>query len=235
MTIYKGNLLIVDSEICVQKEIIAHLSLQNYKVISASNGKDALVSFITNKPDLVILDVLLTKLDGYSVCRKIRENSKVPIILVSPSTNISDCIFAFQVGADDYMIKPFFQKELEVRIKALLNRTNKKLQKLPKRKILQIHSLILDPNKRFVLQNNSEIKLTELEYLILKLFIENSGKELSRTMILNNVWGYVPDRYVDTRIVDVHISRLRSKIEKNPRNPDLILTARGVGYIFTKH
>lgn len=224
----------MNSDICVQKEIIAHLNLQNYKVVSASNGRDAFVSFIENNPDLVILDVLLAKFDGYSVCRKIRENSKVPIILISPSTNTSDCILAFQVGANDYIIKPFFQKELEVRIKALLNRTNTKLQNLPKKEILQIHSLILDPNKRIVLQNNSEIKLTELEYLILKLFIENSGKKLSRTMILNNVWGYVPDRYVDTRIVDVHISRLRAKIEKNPKNPDLILTARGVGYVFTK-
>jgi OmpR family response regulator RpaB len=181
--------------------------------------------------------LVLPDLDGYSVCKKIREFSQVPIILLTNAANIADKLFGFEVGADDYIVKPFFQKELEVRVGALLRLSNPKKEKVPKKehKKLQIQDLVVEMDTRTILKNNSKIKLTELEYTLLEFLVNHSGRELSRIMILNNVWGYTPERYVDTRIVDVHISRLRSKIEINPSNPELILTIRGKGYLFQKY
>jgi OmpR family response regulator RpaB len=235
--VYNKKILIIDSEIGVQQLIAAQLAQLGYKIVPVSNGKEALTTFNLENPDLVIIDILLSESDGYSVCQKIREKSQVPILIVTGAKNISDRILGFDIGADDYIIKPFFSKELEVRVRALLRRSNCKKEKLPKaqQKTLIIHNLIIETNTRVISRDNSKIKLTELEYALLELLIKNSGKELSRTMILRNVWGYTPERYVDTRIVDVHISRLRSKIEKNPSNPDLILTVRGIGYMFRNY
>ena len=238
MAVYNEKILIADSEIEVRKILAAQFNQLGYGVTIVSNWKDALVSLLKETPDLVIIDLFLTKENGYSVCRKIRENYQIPIIIIAAAANISDCSLGLQVGANDYLVKPFFQKELECKVKDLLSCCSYKIeQNLPKTKPnnLQINDFILEMDKQILFRKNLKIKLTALEYAILKLLIDNSGKKLSRTMILNNVWGYIPERYVDTRIVDVHISRLRAKIEKNPRTPDLILTIRGIGYMFQKN
>ena len=237
MVLYNEKILIIDSEVKVQKVLAHELTSLGYNVILASNEDDAFIEFFRENPDLIILDILLPKTDGYLLCKRFREISQVPIIILTAASNVSDRIMGFELGADDYVIKPFFQKELEARINSLLRRTTKKEKKIPKQQQqkLQIHGLIIKPDTRFVFKNNLEIKLTDLEYSILNLLIENPGKELSRKTILEKVWGYTPERFIDTRIVDVHISRLRAKIEKKPSKPDLILTVRGKGYMFQQY
>jgi OmpR family response regulator RpaB len=235
--VFAKKILIVDHQVNIRKLLATRLNLLGYKIILASNGKDALIEFITESPDLVIIDIMLPKLDGYSVCRKIRENSPIPIIILTAINSFSDRIIGLELGADDYLVKPFLPKELEARVKSLLRRNNLQTPKLQKQnhKNLQIGNLFIDMSKRVISKNNSSVSLTKIEYSLLELFLENAGTELSRTFILDNVWGFTPERQIDTRIVDVHISRLRFKIEEDANNPYLILTVRGIGYKFQKY
>lgn len=237
MKIDNRKILVIDHEIEISQLLKTRLTFLGYEVSISSNGKDALTSFIKEAPDLVILEILLPKLDGYSVFRKIRENSQVPVIVLTASTTISDRIMGLELGVDDYIIKPFSIKELEARIIALFRRSNTQFQKPPKKKQkkLQIGTLIIDMNDHLVSKDDKNINVTDIEYNLLEFLIENSGNKLSRATILENVWGYIPERYVDNRIVDVYISRLRSKIEENPSRPDLILTVRGTGYMFQRY
>jgi|TARA_B110000003_G_scaffold231685_1_gene234312 OmpR family response regulator RpaB len=232
--VYKKKILIVDSDPEIQLFLKQELTRLDYQIFSAFNSEDGLLLFTDERPDLIIVDVVLQKLDGYSVCQEIRKISSVPIIIVTMASHISDRLMGFEVGANDYVVKPFSKKELEVRIRALLDNSVKKQPKFTKKtsKRLQIQNLIIEIDKRLIVKNDLRIKLTDIEYDLLKLFIEHPGKELSRTMILENVWGYKSERSADTRIVDVNISRLRAKIEENPSNPNLILTIRGLGYMF---
>lgn len=237
MKIDNRKILVIDHEIEISQLLKTRLTFLGYEVSISSNGKDALTSFIKEAPDLVILEILLPKLDGYSVFRKIRENSQVPVIVLTASTTISDRIMGLELGVDDYIIKPFSIKELEARIIALFRRSNNQFQKPPKKKQkkLQIGTLIIDMNDHLVSKDDKNINVTDIEYNLLEFLIENSGNKLSRATILENVWGYIPERYVDNRIIDVYISRLRSKIEENPSRPDLILTVRGTGYMFQRY
>jgi OmpR family response regulator RpaB len=168
---------------------------------------------------------------------KYEKNSQVPIIGLTALSKISDRLKGFNLGVDDYVIKPFSPKELEVRIKSILWRSNPNNQKLLKKnyKTFQIGGLTFNLTNKLVSKNNLKIRLTDLEFNLFELLVENAGKELSRVTILDNVWGYIPSRYIDTRIVDVQISRLRAKIEENPSNPELIITVRGIGYMFRGH
>lgn len=231
------KLLVVNNEVEISQLLTTRLTILGYKVFLVSNGKDALNVFNQESFDLVLLDIVLPKLDGYEVCRQIRKKSQVPIIILTSLSNVSNRILGLELGADDYVVKPFSLKELEARIASAIRRPNLKTQTFIKKKkqILKISDMIIDRDGRKIIKNNSEIKPTNIEYNILELLIENAGKELSRTIILDNIWGYTPERYADTRIVDVHISRLRAKIEDDPRNPDLILTARGIGYKFQQY
>jgi OmpR family response regulator RpaB len=235
MTFIK-KILVADSDIKTSYALETVFNSLYYKTLLTSNGRDALKIFNKENPDLVILDILLPTIDGYEVCRRIREVSEVPIIILTSLTKTLNRIIGFELGADDYITKPFAQKELEVRIKSLLCRTLLRSKKLYKKKytVFQIGNLVVDPNTQIILNNNLEINLTNLEYSVFKFLIDNAGISLSRIFILENVWGYTPERIVDTRIVDVTISRLRAKVEKDPHNPDLILTSRGKGYMFRK-
>ncbi len=233
MEVYNEKILIIDNEIETGQLLKRRLTNLGYTVILTLTVNDALVSFTRECFDLVIIDIILPKLDGYEICRKIRNTSKVPIILLSALGSIQNRIMGLDLGADDYIIKPFSPKELEARIRSVLRRyTIHHILARKGKKNLEIGNLVINLNKRFVFKNNLEIKLTSIESNVLELLVNNAGKELSRTMILDNVWGYTPQRIVDTRIVDVHISRLRSKIEENPSDPDLIITVRGIGYVF---
>ena len=237
MEVCEKKILIVDSEVEISQLLFRRLTSLGYKVFLAHSRREALIIFTKQQPDLVILEVMLSELNGYELCREIRESSQTPIIILTALNNISDRVLGLEIGADDYIVKPFSLIELEARLKTVLSRYNYSIQHLPKRrkKIFKIGSLAIDMNIQRVLKHNLEIKLTNIEYSLLELLIENAGKKLSRAVILDNIWGYTPERYIDTRIVDVHIRRLRSKIEEDPSQPDLIITARGIGYMFNKN
>jgi OmpR family response regulator RpaB len=240
LNIYKYNekILIVDDEVSIRQILETRLSIRGYTVILAANGEEALYRFRKEQPNLVILDIMLPKIDGYEVCSEIRKESQVPIIMLTALGDISDRVTGLELGADDYVMKPFSPKELEARIRSVLRRTastNAIPRKTPNQSILNIGTLEIDTNRRQVFKGKKRIKLTGMEFNLLELLVAKAGERLSRSMILDRVWGYTPERYLDTRVVDVHISRLRSKLEEDPSNPDLIITARGTGYMFQRY
>jgi OmpR family response regulator RpaB len=231
----KEKILIVDDESNVRQILETRLTIRGYNVIVAVDGKEALSLFSLEQPDLVILDIMLPKIDGYTVCSELRKKSNVPIIILTARSDISDRVMGLEFGADDYVIKPFSPKELEARIRSILRRVEKINElKFSNKYLFQIGNITINTQNRQVLKNNERIRLTGMEFNLLELLISKAGERLSRAYILDSVWGYTPERYLDTRVVDVHISRLRSKLEEDPSNPDLILTARGTGYMFQK-
>ena len=237
MEIYNEKILVVDDELSIRQILETRLSIRGYKVILAANGEEALQLFRKEQPNLVILDIMLPKIDGYQVCSEIRKESSVPIIMLTALGDISDRVMGLELGADDYVMKPFSPKELEARVRAVLRRlesTASITNHNTNQNILQIGALSIDTNKRQVFKGTERVKLTGMEFNLLELLVMKAGERLSRSMILDRVWGYTPERHVDTRVVDVHISRLRSKLEDDPANPELILTARGTGYLFQR-
>ena len=228
------KILVADDEINIRRILETRLSIRGYKVFLAADGEEAIIMFKKERPNLVILDLMLPKIDGYGVCRELRKESKVPIIMLTALGGISDRVTGLELGADDYVIKPFSPKELEARIRSVLRRTQKPVTQKVNSEIFYMGNLKIDTLKRQVFKSNRRIKLTGTEFNLLELLINRAGERLTRTLILDKIWGYIPERYVDTRLVDVHISRLRSKLEEDPSNPDIIMTVRGVGYIFMK-
>ncbi len=233
---HKEKILVVDDEASIRRILETRLSMIGYTVVTAADGDEALAVYKKELPNLIILDIMMPRLDGYGVCQEIRKDSDIPIIMLTALGDVADRITGLELGADDYVVKPFSPKELEARIKAILRRVDK----------LSLHSTALssgiismggikiDTNRRQVYKQNEKIRLTGMEFSLLELLMSKSGEAFSRAAILQEVWGYTPERHVDTRVVDVHISRLRSKLEEDPSNPDLILTARGTGYLFQK-
>lgn len=232
----KEKILIVDDETSIRRILETRLSMIGYEVISAADGEEALNIFRKEYPNLVVLDVMMPKLDGYGVCQELRKESDVPIIMLTALGDVSDRITGLELGADDYVIKPFSPKELEARIRSVLRRVDKISisNTIPTSGIINIGFLRIDTNKRQVYKNNERVRLTGMEFSLLELLLSKAGEPFSRSSILQEVWGYTPERHVDTRVVDVHISRLRAKLEDDPSNPDLILTARGTGYLFQR-
>lgn len=231
------KILVVDDEASIRRILETRLKLAGYNVVTAGDGQEALEQFHGFQPDLVILDVMLPKMDGYEVCREIRKTCDTPIIMLTAVADVSNRIQGLEIGADDYVVKPFSPSELEARIKAVLRRTVERQQEPGQSKstnVITIGNLKIDLNKRQVTRKNERIRLTGMEFSLLELLVTNSGKPYSRGEILQQVWAYPPDHRIDTRVVDVHISRLRSKLEEDSSNPDLILTARGIGYMFQK-
>lgn len=238
MKIYNEKILVVDDEVSIRQILETRLSIRGYEVILAANGEDALHLFRKEQPNLVILDIMLPKLDGYELCNEIRKESQVPIIMLTALGDIVDRVTGLELGADDYVMKPFSPKELEARIRSVLRRTeikNSPLSQSLNNNIIQVGKLTIDKNKRQVFKEEKRIKLTGMEFNLLELLVNKAGERLSRSTILARVWGYTPERYLDNRVVDVHISRLRSKLEEDPSNPDLIITARGTGYMFQNY
>nr|YP_009296699.1 regulatory component of sensory transduction system [Apophlaea sinclairii]AOM65839.1 regulatory component of sensory transduction system [Apophlaea sinclairii] len=232
----KEKILVVDDEHTIRRILETRLSILGYTVIIASDGEEGLFMFHKESPNLVILDIMMPKLDGYGVCQEIRKESNTPIIMLTALGDVSDRITGLELGADDYIIKPFSPKELEARIKSVLRRAKKISinSYLPTSGIISIGFLKVDTNRKQAYKNNTRIRLTGMEFSLLELLVSRAGLPFSRASILQEVWGYMPERHVDTRVVDVHISRLRAKLEDDPSNPDLILTARGTGYLFQK-
>jgi two-component system, OmpR family, response regulator RpaB len=224
----KEKILVVDDEASIRRILETRLSMIGYSVITAADGEEALETFHKERPDLVVLDVMMPKLDGYGVCQELRKESDVPIIMLTALGDVADRITGLELGADDYVVKPFSPKELEARIRSVLRRVDRDgASGIPSSGLIAVGDLKIDTNKRQVYKQNERVRLTEL-------LVSRSGEAFSRSEILREVWGYEPERHVDTRVVDVHISRLRSKLEEDPSNPELILTARGTGYLFQR-
>ena len=234
----KQRILVVDDEASIRRILETRLKMVGYDVVTAEDGEEAIEVYNKTAPDLVILDVMMPKMDGYGVTREIRRTSDVPIIILTALGDVSERITGLELGADDYVIKPFSPKELEARVKAVLRRTTTKEVSVPTGKtaknVITTGQIKIDTARRQVYRKNERIRLTGMEFSLLELLVNNSGQAYSRNEILQHVWAYPPDHRIDTRVVDVHISRLRSKRETDPTNPELILTARGIGYMFQR-
>lgn len=215
------KILVVDDEWKIRKLIKDYLVREGYSVDEAGDGEEGLDLFFQTTYDIVILDIMMPKIDGWSVCRKIREESQVPIIMLTARADESDQLLGFELETDEYMIKPFNPKLLVAKVKALLRRDGKIVDKT----YLEFGDLIIDTSKREVKLGDVILELTPKEYDLLYFFIENKGLALSREKILNSVWGW--DYFGDSRTVDTHIKRLRKKIGDN-----FIQTVRGFGYKF---
>lgn len=215
------KILVVDDEWKIRKLIKDYLVREGYSVDEAGDGEEGLDLFFQTTYDIVILDIMMPKIDGWSVCRKIREESQVPIIMLTARADESDQLFGFELETDEYMIKPFNPKLLVAKVKALLRRDGKIVDKT----YLEFGDLVIDTSKREIKLGDVILELTPKEYDLLYFFIENKGLALSREKILNSVWGW--DYFGDSRTVDTHIKRLRKKIGDN-----FIQTVRGFGYKF---
>ncbi len=225
------RILVVDDEKLIVKGIKFSLEQDGMEVTAAYDGEEALQCVKDSAFDLVVLDVMLPKMDGLQVCQMIREFSQIPIIMVTAKGEDMDKIMGLEYGADDYITKPFNILELKARIKAILRRSVKKAVSPVKEKhTLKARGLELEYESRRVFVEGKEVNLTAKEFDLLELFMENPGKVYSREILLDTVWGY--DYPGDVRTVDVHVRRLREKIETNPSEPKYIFTKWGVGYYF---
>ena len=236
MSGHKGKILVVDDEASIRQILQTRLEMIGYDVVKAKDGEEALLAFRREAPDLIVLDVMMPKLDGYGVCQEIRKQSDVPIIMLTALADVAERIAGLNIGADDYMTKPFSPKELEARIACILRRLLQKtsVNVINNSNLIHLSNLKIDTSKRQVYKNEQRIRLTGVEFSLLELLVSHSGKVFSRLEILQQLWGFVPEIHADTRVVDVHISRLRTKIESDPNLPELIVTARGSGYFFPR-
>ncbi|MFN8575294.1 MAG: response regulator [Candidatus Sericytochromatia bacterium] len=228
----KGKILVADDEVSIRQIVEARLKMAGYEVVTAADGAEAVELVKTEQPSLIVLDIMMPKMDGLQVCREVRKNLTTPIIMLTAKGDVIDRIQALEIGADDYVVKPFSPRELEARIKAVLRRI---VSDSTKQSMIKVDTLQIDTGKRQVIRGDQKIKLTEMEFNLLELLASNPGRAYSRSEILHQVWGYRINQYSDTRVVDVHVSRLRSKLEKDPSDPELILTARGTGYMFQNY
>ena len=224
------RILLVDDEPLIIKGLKYTLEQEGYETLAAYDGDEALEVFFANTVDLVLLDVMLPKLDGIQVCQRIRESSNVPIIMLTAKGEDMDKILGLEYGADDYMTKPFNILEVKARIKTILRRASQPVA-AEKKKIIRVRDLEVNIVNRSVTLGGKEVRLTAKEFDLLQLFINNRGKVFSREAMLETVWKY--DYMGDARTVDVHIRRLREKIERNTSQPEFIFTKWGVGYYFT--
>lgn len=216
------KILIVEDEERMRRLIGDYLKREGFKIIEAEDGKMALKSFEHENIDLIILDIMLPEYDGWTVCREIRKSSKVPIIMLTARSEESDELFGFELGADEYVTKPFSPKILVARVNALLRRANVIIED-----IVSIEGIEVDQLAHRVLIDGNGVEMTPKEYELLDFMIKNVGQALTREQILDEVWGY--DYYGDFRTVDTHIKRLRIKLNEKS---NLIQTVRGIGYRF---
>lgn len=234
------KILIVDDEKPIVDILTFNLQKEGYTIIEAFDGEYGYQRAINDKPDLILLDVMLPKMDGLTVCRKIRETSNVPIIMLTAKEDVVDKIIGLEIGADDYITKPYSTRELIARVKANLRKMDAINSAISQnansnedkngRTYFDFGILTIDFDKYEVKINGEEVDLTLREYELLKFLIINKGQVFKREQLLEKVWGY--DYYGDVRTVDVTIRRIREKIETDSSNPKLILTKRSLGYAF---
>jgi len=219
------KILVVDDEKKIVEIIKAYLEKEGYTVATAYDGKTALETVKAQHPDLLILDLMLPQVSGWDVCREIRRDSTVPVIMLTARDDVTDKIIGLELGADDYMTKPFDPKELVSRVRAVLRRTEIPPQKKP---LINIGEMTVDTEKRQVTLAGRNIELTALEFQLLLVMAENPGIVFSRMQLLDKAQGEAYEAY--ERTIDSHIKNLRKKVEPNPDQPQYIITVRGVGY-----
>ncbi len=224
------KILVVEDEKSISDILKINLEKNKFKVITAYDGEEAVEKALSDSPDLILLDVMLPKMDGFSVCKKIRETMSTPIIMLTAREEEVDKVVGLELGADDYMTKPFSLRELMARVKANLRRTQFDSKPEESSKILNFGDLQIDIEKYDVIKKGVVVDLTSREFDLLKFLATSGGKVFTREVLLNKVWDY--EYYGDVRTVDVTIRRLREKIEDNPSVPVYIMTKRGVGYYF---
>ncbi|USR78935.1 response regulator [Arcanobacterium pinnipediorum] len=225
------TILVVDDELTLRETLAFNLRRDEFTVLTAADGIEALEVFNANSPDLVLLDVMLPKLSGTEVCRKIRSTSNVPIIMVSAKDSEIDKVVGLEIGADDYITKPYSYRELLARVRALLRRSAPILTDLDgEGAAITVGSVVLDPQSHVVRVAGQEVSMPLREFELLEFLMENAGRVLTRTQIFDRIWGagYIGD----SKTLDVHIKRLRSKIEPEPSQPRMLITVRGLGYKF---
>ena len=222
------KILLVDDELSVQKLLAFPLRREGYDVVSALDGQEALDRLNDTAFDLVVLDLMLPNVDGFEVCRQVRSRSSVPIIMLTAKTEEIDKVLGLELGADDYITKPFSVREFRSRVKAVLRRAALSKSDEAARVPLEDGDLRIDFDKRAVTLAGEPVRLTYVEFEILTTLARNPGRVYNRTILLERVWGDAS--YRDPRTVDVHIRHLREKLERDAKNPELIQTVRGVGY-----
>jgi two-component system response regulator MtrA len=219
----KGRVLVVDDDLALAEMLSIVLRNEGFDPVICGDGDSALAAFRESKPDLVLLDLMLPGRDGIEVCRQIRGESGVPIVMLTAKSDTVDVVLGLESGADDYIVKPFKPKELVARIRARLRRTDE-----PTPETLQIGDLTIDVAGHAVKRNGQTIQLTPLEFDLLLALARKPWQVFTREVLLEQVWGY--RHAADTRLVNVHVQRLRSKIEHDPEHPEIVVTVRGVGY-----
>jgi len=226
-----ATIMLVDDEESIQKLLTYPLEREGYTVVQARDGEEALRRFGERDIDLVVLDVMLPRLDGLEVCRRLRTSSAVPIIMLTARDDEVDKVLGLELGADDYITKPFSIREFRSRIRAVLRRATLTAEQLDAEDgVVEAGGLHIDPAKRAVSVDGQPVQLTYVEFEILHTLAMHPGRVYTRQALLESVWG--DSAYREPRTVDVHIRHLREKIETDPREPAYIFTVRGVGYRF---
>ena len=213
--------MVVDDDQDLAEMLSIVLNGAGMEVDLVGRGDHVLDVFASNPPDLVLLDVMLPGIDGIEVCKLIRENSMVPIVMLTAKGDTHDVVLGLEAGADDYMVKPFKPQELIARV-------NTRLRRITKVGTLRIGDIVIDQMEHTISRNEKQIPLTRLEFDLLVALAKEPGRVFTREALLNEVWGY--QHAADTRLVNVHVQRLRGKIENDAENPELVQTVRGVGY-----
>lgn len=231
----KKKILVVEDEKSISDIIKYNLEKEGFNVVTAYDGEEALARAKAEDPDLILLDVMLPKMDGFSVCKQVRESSTVPIIMLTAKEEEVDKVLGLELGADDYMTKPFGMRELLARIKANIRRASLTLGPeidTVAADVKEFGSLTIDMNRYEIRKNGKVLDLTLREFELLRYLAERENKVFSREQLLEEVWGY--EYYGDIRTVDVTVRRLREKLEDDSSNPKYIMTKRGIGYYFRR-
>ena len=217
------KILVVDDDPAINEMLTIVLDAEGFQTSSVTDGAEAVPAFRSFDPDLILLDLMLPGMNGIDICREIRKESAVPVVMLTAKTDTVDVVLGLESGADDYITKPFKPKELVARIRARLRRTDENPAD-----VFEVGDLTVDVPQHTVTRGDEEIQLTPLEFDLLVEMARKPNQVHSREELLESVWGY--RNASDTRLVNVHVQRLRSKIEHDPENPEIILTVRGVGY-----
>src|SRR6266568_4089135 len=225
-----STILLVDDEESIQKLLAYPLEREGYRVLQARDGEEALARFASERVDLVVLDIMLPKLDGLEVCKRLRAESEVPIIMLTARDDELDKVLGLELGADDYITKPFSIREFRSRVRALLRRASVARQAATSEEVIAVDGLRIDLARRAVEVRDEPVQLTYVEFELLRTLAAHPGRVYSRRMLLEALWGAAD--YREPRTIDVHVRHLREKLERDPREPEYIFTVRGAGYRF---